>query len=180
MTGQLPLPAHRQFPQKRWYSPGWELYRSKLSQGEFGGLSGGSCLGTISCSFFKVYHTQYSFIMCTFCVCCLFVFPEMIYLLGGWDGFKDLGDFWSYNINTNHWKCISGDTTEQVNLNTSSLYINSHRTSDNFVKDHCKIFVKTGLVLSILSVSQLVFCSHVVVRFEELSLLLGPYSSLIS
>lgn len=38
---------------------------------------------------------------------------EMIYLLGGWDGFRDLGDFWSYNINTNHWTCISGDTTEQ-------------------------------------------------------------------
>jgi hypothetical protein len=37
----------------------------------------------------------------------------MIYLLGGWDGAKDLSDFWSFNENTGEWKCISMDTRNQ-------------------------------------------------------------------
>jgi len=35
---------------------------------------------------------------------------QMIYLFGGWDGSKDLSDFWAYNIATAKWRLISGDT----------------------------------------------------------------------
>lgn len=34
----------------------------------------------------------------------------MIYLFGGWDGEKDLADFWEFNINSQEWRCISLDT----------------------------------------------------------------------
>ncbi|EMR11840.1 hypothetical protein PNEG_00263 [Pneumocystis murina B123] len=36
-----------------------------------------------------------------------------IYLFGGWDGYKDLSDFWSYSIKYNTWKKISDDTSLQ-------------------------------------------------------------------
>lgn len=32
-----------------------------------------------------------------------------IYLLGGWDGFKDLADFWVFDCTLQIWKCISMD-----------------------------------------------------------------------
>ncbi|RKP20511.1 muskelin 1, intracellular mediator kelch motif-containing protein [Rozella allomycis CSF55] len=35
---------------------------------------------------------------------------QLIYLLGGWDGAKDLSDFWCYSIRMNRWSCISMDT----------------------------------------------------------------------
>ena len=35
---------------------------------------------------------------------------EMIYLFGGWDGVKDLSDFWSYSIRSNEWTCLDPDT----------------------------------------------------------------------
>ncbi|XP_071816652.1 muskelin-like [Apostichopus japonicus] len=38
---------------------------------------------------------------------------EMLYLLGGWDGKSDLGDFWSYDINSNRWNCISADSSKE-------------------------------------------------------------------
>ncbi|KAG4303590.1 hypothetical protein PCK1_000108 [Pneumocystis canis] len=38
---------------------------------------------------------------------------RIIYLLGGWDGYKDLSDFWSYSIKYNTWKKISNDTLLQ-------------------------------------------------------------------
>ena len=34
----------------------------------------------------------------------------MVYLLGGWDGTKDLADFWVYDINQDFWICLSQDT----------------------------------------------------------------------
>lgn len=34
----------------------------------------------------------------------------IVYLFGGWDGTKDLSDFWAYNSKTGSWKCISEDT----------------------------------------------------------------------
>jgi hypothetical protein len=37
----------------------------------------------------------------------------LIYLLGGWDGSKDLADFWVYNINEGLWTLISFDTQRQ-------------------------------------------------------------------
>jgi hypothetical protein len=37
----------------------------------------------------------------------------VIYLLGGWDGSKDLSDFWAYYEDRNEWVCISMDTRLQ-------------------------------------------------------------------
>ncbi|KAJ3288309.1 Muskelin 1, intracellular mediator containing kelch motif [Rhizoclosmatium sp. JEL0117] len=34
----------------------------------------------------------------------------LVYIFGGWDGQKDLSDFWSFNVETRQWKCISMDT----------------------------------------------------------------------
>jgi len=34
----------------------------------------------------------------------------IIYLFGGWDGRQDLADFWAYDIPTNKWTLISGNT----------------------------------------------------------------------
>ena len=36
---------------------------------------------------------------------------QLVYLFGGWDGNKDLSDFWSYHIPTNKWTLISIDTS---------------------------------------------------------------------
>ncbi|EPB83057.1 hypothetical protein HMPREF1544_10194 [Mucor circinelloides 1006PhL] len=38
---------------------------------------------------------------------------EKIYLFGGWDGKRDLSDFWCYNIRDSRWKMLSTDTTLQ-------------------------------------------------------------------
>lgn len=35
---------------------------------------------------------------------------QTIYVFGGWDGYRDLDDFWSYNISGNKWKLLSSDT----------------------------------------------------------------------
>ena len=39
---------------------------------------------------------------------------QTVYLLGGWDGMVDLPDFWSYNVETMQWVCLSRDA-EQAN-----------------------------------------------------------------
>ncbi|KAI8976566.1 Muskelin N-terminus-domain-containing protein [Pilobolus umbonatus] len=44
---------------------------------------------------------------------CLDEERQKIYLFGGWDGEKDLADFWCYSIKGNSWKCISKDTERQ-------------------------------------------------------------------
>lgn len=36
-----------------------------------------------------------------------------IYMFGGWDGFTDLADLWTYDPDTQRWRCISRDTSEQ-------------------------------------------------------------------
>lgn len=36
-----------------------------------------------------------------------------IYLFGGWDGTKDLADFWVYSQELGNWVCISMDTRRQ-------------------------------------------------------------------
>ncbi|GAB1521573.1 hypothetical protein RhiTH_004670 [Rhizoctonia solani] len=41
---------------------------------------------------------------------CLDVERGVIYLFGGWDGSKNLSDFWSYTTSTNQWKLIHEDT----------------------------------------------------------------------
>ncbi|SOV05144.1 related to Muskelin [Ustilago sp. UG-2017a] len=35
------------------------------------------------------------------------------YLFGGWDGQRDLSDFWAYHVNENRWRLISADTQLQ-------------------------------------------------------------------
>ena len=37
-----------------------------------------------------------------------------IYIFGGWDGSKELSDFWCYDIAGNKWECISQDTKKYV------------------------------------------------------------------
>ncbi|KAJ3185891.1 hypothetical protein HK101_009778 [Irineochytrium annulatum] len=41
---------------------------------------------------------------------CIDVDASTIYLFGGWDGTKDLSDFWSYDLEKRRWTCISMDT----------------------------------------------------------------------
>ncbi|KAI8900611.1 Muskelin N-terminus-domain-containing protein [Globomyces pollinis-pini] len=38
---------------------------------------------------------------------------EIIYLFGGWDGTRDLSDFWAYHCKEREWRCISLDTRKQ-------------------------------------------------------------------
>lgn len=38
-----------------------------------------------------------------------------IFLFGGWDGTKDLADFWVYKIEDQKWHLISTDTRKYVN-----------------------------------------------------------------
>jgi len=33
-------------------------------------------------------------------------------MFGGWDGSKNLADFWEYDENTEKWTCISKDTSK--------------------------------------------------------------------
>ncbi len=33
-----------------------------------------------------------------------------IYLLGGWDGSKELADFWCFDLNLKQWICLCHDT----------------------------------------------------------------------
>ncbi|KAI9308276.1 hypothetical protein BJ944DRAFT_246727 [Cunninghamella echinulata] len=41
---------------------------------------------------------------------CLDQEGRRIYLLGGWDGYQDLSDFWCYDIQKEQWKLLSNDT----------------------------------------------------------------------
>jgi hypothetical protein len=42
---------------------------------------------------------------------CLDPENEKIYLYGGWDGQRELSDFWCYNIKTSRWKLLTTDTS---------------------------------------------------------------------
>lgn len=44
----------------------------------------------------------------------------IIYLLGGWDGHKDLSDLWNFNIESGTWHCITPNVEENVKLITSN------------------------------------------------------------
>ena len=48
---------------------------------------------------------------------CVDVHADVIYLFGGWDGIKDLADFWAYHVSKQQWICISRNTMEQVQIN---------------------------------------------------------------
>lgn len=54
---------------------------------------------------------------------------ERIYLFGGWDGKRDLSDFWCYSIRDNRWKMLSADTTLYVCLYFSTLKMTNRRIS---------------------------------------------------
>lgn len=41
---------------------------------------------------------------------CIDTKEGMIYVFGGWDGRRDLSDFWCYNIRLNEWELLSHDT----------------------------------------------------------------------
>ncbi|GFO15470.1 muskelin [Plakobranchus ocellatus] len=41
---------------------------------------------------------------------CIDVLTETIYMFGGWDGNRDLADFWSYHLPSQTWVCLSHDT----------------------------------------------------------------------
>ena len=43
-------------------------------------------------------------------------FVESVYLFGGWDGTRDLADFFVYHTPSNTWTCLSKNTEEQVVL----------------------------------------------------------------
>lgn len=40
----------------------------------------------------------------------------IVYLLGGWDGYKDLSDLWSFNIAISTWDCVATNVEAQVIL----------------------------------------------------------------
>ncbi|RHZ78628.1 hypothetical protein Glove_158g98 [Diversispora epigaea] len=92
---------------------------------------------------------------------CIDVEAGHIYLLGGWDGDKNLSDFWVYIINNNKWKLISSNTREQggpsprsnhkmiLDPSTKQLYvlgrfIGDIRGHENFVSDFYRYNIKTN------------------------------------
>lgn len=44
---------------------------------------------------------------------CIDTVDGRIFLFGGWDGTKDLCDFWIYDLKTEDWACVSMDTRRQ-------------------------------------------------------------------
>lgn len=44
-----------------------------------------------------------------------------IFLYGGWNGSKELGDLWQFSITSNKWTCLSLDTSQQVGSVTGYL-----------------------------------------------------------
>ncbi|KAK9767545.1 hypothetical protein K7432_002597 [Basidiobolus ranarum] len=44
---------------------------------------------------------------------CIDVQHSKVYLIGGWDGYKDLGDFWVFDISTRTWTLLSEDTAKE-------------------------------------------------------------------
>ena len=40
--------------------------------------------------------------------------PGQLFLYGGWDGSKELGDLWLFDVTTKHWTCASVDSSQQV------------------------------------------------------------------
>ncbi len=44
---------------------------------------------------------------------CLDVENGVAYLFGGWDGQRDLADFWSYSLKDGRWRLLSADTRQQ-------------------------------------------------------------------
>jgi hypothetical protein len=45
---------------------------------------------------------------------CIDVDTEQIFLFGGWDGYQELADFWSFSIPLGTWTLISENTENEV------------------------------------------------------------------
>ena len=39
---------------------------------------------------------------------------QLLYLHGGWDGTKELGDLWTYSVAEGLWQCLYRDTSKAV------------------------------------------------------------------
>jgi hypothetical protein len=44
------------------------------------------------------------------------VSDQKIYLMGGWNGRKNLSDFWIWHIAEKRWECISQDVSQYVEI----------------------------------------------------------------
>lgn len=47
---------------------------------------------------------------------CIDVDGEQIFVFGGWDGYQELADLWSFNIPSGKWTLISENTEAEVCL----------------------------------------------------------------
>lgn len=47
---------------------------------------------------------------------CIDADAGQLYLYGGWNGTKELGDLWQFTIATNKWACLSVDSSQEVSL----------------------------------------------------------------
>ena len=45
---------------------------------------------------------------------CMDTDAGQLYLYGGWDGTKELGDLWRFTIVSQQWDCLSHDTSHEV------------------------------------------------------------------
>lgn len=52
---------------------------------------------------------------------CIDVDDGIIYLFGGWDGFKDLSDLWAYRIQSAAWTCLSDDAQKYIFNNVDRM-----------------------------------------------------------
>lgn len=53
---------------------------------------------------------------------------QLLYLHGGWDGTRELGDLWSYCVMDGLWKCLCRDTSLVVSmcvLPNTLIYVDS-------------------------------------------------------
>ena len=53
---------------------------------------------------------------------CIDIEKQTLFLLGGWDGTKELSDFWMYEIANGQWHCVSDDMTSDVGRSDVSNY----------------------------------------------------------
>lgn len=88
---------------------------------------------------------------------CMDYVNNHIYLLGGWDGTKDLSDFWRYEVDRSMWVCLSRDTEndggpsarschkicidcENGHLYTLGRYLDSSKRNPAAVKNDFHVF----------------------------------------
>ena len=57
---------------------------------------------------------------------CIDVDKQLLFLFGGWDGEKDLADFWLFNIRDNQWYCISEDTKAEVRQHAHNIILKNN------------------------------------------------------